>query len=120
MAIESRHAATQNRRSYAVRLLSAPAGPVDLAEGFTEFLDATDFALEWLDQADPVRERVLELVILEIRAGENKEVWRYPAAQQRDPQRLVELFGFDPVAWKAGARYESAGVPPARPRLPAR
>lgn len=114
MATEIRHAAWQNQRTYAVRLLSGPGPAADIAEGLDELLDAVDFALEWLDRVDPERDRGTRLVILETRAGVTEEVWTYPSERRDEGRGLVELFGYDPVTWKSGVREFSAAERRAR------
>jgi hypothetical protein len=108
MALGGSHAAARSERRYAVRLLAGPDPATDLADGFEDFLDATDFAVEWLDREDPAREQTRRLVILE-RTGENsREVWRYPAERRTEAQGLLDVFGFDPTTWRAGVQYEHA------------
>lgn len=119
MATETRHAAWQNERTYAVRLLSGPGPAVDLADGLTDFLDAVDFAFEWLDRVDPARDRATQLAILETREGTTEEVWTYPPGPREareDGDALVERFGFNPVTWKSGVRQFSAAEPKTRLR----
>lgn len=109
MAAETRHAAWQTGRSLAVRLLVEQGPPEDLASGFVEFLDAVDFAFEWLNREDPARDRRARLAIFETRDGVTEEVWTYPPPKAGGGQELVKLFGFDPVTWDSGAREFSAG-----------
>ncbi len=100
MAGESRHAAWQKERSFAVKLLPEQGPPADLARGIPEFLDAIDFAFEWLNREDPSRRGTPSLAIFETRGGEVEAVWSYPPAPPEGPA-LVELFGFNPVTWKS-------------------
>jgi hypothetical protein len=92
---------------FVVQQLSVTGTAVELAGGFSELLDAVDFAVEWLDHEDPARQGAQRLVINEARAGATVEVWSYPGeGQRRDQGRdLVELFGFDPSTWDAAAQY---------------
>jgi len=107
MAGESRHAAWQKERSFAVKLLPEQGPPADLASGIPEFLDAVDFAFDWLDREDPSRRGRPSLAIFETGDGEVEAVWSYPPAPPEGPA-LVELFGFNPVTWKSSVRDYSA------------
>ena len=97
MAEPNRHAAWHPPRSYSVKLLDQDI-PLELARGLTDFLDAFEFAAEWLDREDPTRQGTTRLAIFETRGDVMTEVWTYPAAPPND--QLVKLFGFDPVRWK--------------------
>ena len=97
MAEPHRHAAWHPPRSYSVKLLDQGAIPLELARGLTDFLDAFDFASEWLDREDPSRLGTTRLAIFETRGDVTTEVWTYPVAPPKD--QLVKLFGFDPVRW---------------------
>jgi hypothetical protein len=101
MAGESRHAAWQKERSFAVKLLPEQGPPADLARGIPEFLDAIDFAFEWLNREDPSRRGTPSVAIFATGRGEVEAVWSYPPAPPDGPA-LVELFGFNPVTWKSG------------------
>jgi hypothetical protein len=107
MASESRHAAWQKERSFAVKLLPEQGPPADLASGIPEFLDAIDFAFEWLNREDPSRRGTPSLAIFETAGDEVEAVWSYPPAPPDGPA-LVELFGFNPVTWKSGVHQYSA------------
>ena len=74
MAQETRHAAWQTERSFAVRLLPEAGPPTDLASGLTEFLDAFDLASEWVSREDPARDGAASLAIIETRDGVPEEV----------------------------------------------
>lgn len=102
MASETRHAAWQTERRFAVRLLPEGGPPTDLADGLTEFLDAFDLAFEWLNREDPARTGAATLAILETSDGVSAEVWTYPPAPGNG-QELVARLGFNPLNW--------AGVP---------
>src|SRR5260370_649467 len=52
---ETRHAAWQTERRFAVRLSPEGGPPTELADGLTEFLDAFDLAFDWLNREDPTR-----------------------------------------------------------------
>ena len=99
---ETRHAAWQTERRFAVRLLPEGGPPTDLADGLTEFLDAFDLAFEWLNREDPARTGLATLAILETCDGVSEEVWTYPPLPANG-QELVKRLGFNPVSW--------AGVP---------
>ncbi|HXY17394.1 MAG TPA: hypothetical protein VEH79_04415 [Gaiellaceae bacterium] len=113
MAGESRHAAWQKERSFAVKLLPEQGPPADLASGIPEFLDAVDFAFDWLNREDPSRKGTPSLAIFETGGGDIEAVWSYPPVPPEGPA-LVELFGFNPVTWKSGVQEYSA-VEPRRP-----
>jgi hypothetical protein len=100
MATESRHAAWQKERSFAVKLLPEQGPPAELARGIPEFLDAIDFAFEWLNREDPSRRGTPSLAIFATDGGEVEAVWSYPPTPPDGPA-LVELFGFNPVTWKS-------------------
>ena len=97
MAEPHRHAAWHQPRSYSVKLLDREGSPLELARGLTDFLDAFEFASEWLDREDPTRQGTTSLAIFETRGDVTTEIWVYPAAPPND--QLVKLFGFDPVRW---------------------
>ena len=77
MANETRHAAWQTERRFAVRLLPEDGPPADLASGLTEFLDAFDLASEWVSREDPARDGTARLAIVETQDGVAEEVWTY-------------------------------------------
>ena len=106
MAEPTRHAAWQKPTSYAVKLLPEPGPALELAGGFADFLDAFDFASEWLDEEDPAREGKQALAIFETRGEVTAQVWTYPAAPPEQP--LVQLFGFDPVRWNPVPEVKAA------------
>jgi len=81
MANETRHAAWQTERRFAVRLLPEDGPPADLASGLTEFLDAFDLASEWVSREDPARDGTASLAIVETRDGVAEEVWTYTPGQ---------------------------------------
>ena len=69
MVEESRHAAWQKERSFAVRLLREQDPPSQLAGGFADFLDAFDFAHVWLSQGSAANAVTSSLGIYEQRDG---------------------------------------------------
>lgn len=98
MASETRHAAWQTERRFAVRLLPEGGPPTDLADGLTEFLDAFDLAFEWLNREDPARTGAATLAILETCDGASEEVWTYPPLPGNG-QEVVARLGFNPLNW---------------------
>jgi hypothetical protein len=99
---ETRHAAAQTERRFAVRLLPEGGPPTELADGLTEFFDAFDLAFEWLNREDPARTGGATLAILETCDGVSEEVWTYPPLPSNG-QELTARLGFNPANW--------AGVP---------
>jgi hypothetical protein len=81
MAHDTRHAAWQTERSFAVRLLPEEGPPADLASGLTEFLDAFDLASDWVSREDPARDGTASLEIVETNDGVAQQVWAYTPAQ---------------------------------------
>jgi hypothetical protein len=98
MASETRHAAWQTERRFALRLLPEGGAPTDLADGLTDFLDAFDLAFEWLNREDPARTGTATLAIVETSDGVSEEVWTYPPAPGNG-QELVTRLGFNPLNW---------------------
>jgi hypothetical protein len=99
MAQETRHAAWQTERRFAVRLLPEDGPPTDLASGLTEFLDAFDLASEWVSREDPARDGRATLAIVELRDGVAEEVWTYPPPQPSGGQEMMARLGFNPLTW---------------------
>ena len=111
MANETRHAAWQSERSFAVRLLPEEGDPTELVDGLGDFLEAVDFAVEWLAREDPERTGTASLAIFETSTGEAEKVWAYPPDDSPDGSPLMEIFGFDPVNWKAASSEYSPREP---------
>jgi hypothetical protein len=105
MAQETRHAAWQTERSFAVQLLPEGGPPTELASGLTEFLDAFDLASEWVSREDPGRDGGATLAIIETRDGVTAEVWSYPPAQPTGGQELIARLGFNPLTWVGVPEY---------------
>jgi hypothetical protein len=93
MANETRHAAWQTERRFAVRLLPEDGPSADLASGLREFLDAFDFASEWVSREDPARDGTTSLAIVETQDGVTEEVWTYTPGQP--------AADFSPLNWAA-------------------
>lgn len=106
MAEHESHAAGQS--SYEVHeSLKLHAGlDLGLRYACETFLDAADFALEFLDEHDPNREgRVGALEIVRMTPMGRQIVWRYEhdgsAQGHQDPK---EIWGFDANAWRGPSR----------------
>ena len=101
MAELSRHAA--GRTLYEVHEILDGDPALDLGSRFAcaDYLEAFDFALDFLQEHDPQREgRVSGLDIKHVNGAERETVWAYrhgePPAKQPD---LVALWGFDVNNW---------------------
>jgi hypothetical protein len=107
MATDVRHAATHHDKQYSVEVRTE-RGTVVAADALSEFLDAFDCAMEWLEREDPERAGDLTIGIYETRDGVTSKVWAYPAEAGahavEKTTSLVNVFGFDPVAWRPQAR----------------
>jgi hypothetical protein len=107
MATDVRHAATQDDKKFSVEVRTE-RGTVVVAEALSEFLDAFDSAMEWLEREDPERTQSLTMGIFATHAGVAQQVWAYPAEASAHAAEkttsLVNVFGFDPVAWRPQAR----------------
>ena len=99
MAHETRHAAWQTERRFAVRLLPEDGPPADLADGLTEFLDAFDLASEWASREDPARDGTARLAIVETQDGVAEEVWTYTPGQPAPD--------LSPLSWTAVPEFPS-------------
>jgi hypothetical protein len=124
MAIDSRHAAAHNDKWFSVEARSED-GTVVLAHALREFLDAIDCAMEWIEREDPERTQTLSVGIFAVEDGVAQQVWSYPSQPVKaaeETTKLVNVFGFDPVAWKpqgrefdvrrSRPRYEPSPAPP--------
>ena len=105
MAEAPRHAA--GRSIYEVHeILGADPG-LDLGSRFecADYLDAFDFALDFLQEHDPERVgKVSGLDIKQVQAGENETVWAYRHTDAGlAPTDLVARWGFDPGRWHGPA-----------------
>ncbi len=99
MAHETRHAAWQTERRFAVRLRRGEGPPADLASGLTEFLDAFDLASEWVSREDPARNGTASLAIVETQDGVAEEVWTYTPGRPAPD--------FSPLNWAAVPAFPS-------------
>jgi hypothetical protein len=111
MAAGDRHAAWQSEKTFAVQVLAERGEPTDLAGDLPDFLAASDVAFDWLNREDPDRSGSVSLAIVERGAETSRTVWSYPPAAPAPAPgpNLVELFGFDPTAWRP-----PSGAPPGR------
>ncbi|HEY8317093.1 MAG TPA: hypothetical protein VIG35_09525 [Gaiellaceae bacterium] len=107
MASNARHAAWQTERRFAVKLYPVDGSQTELACDLTEFLDAVDFAFEWLNSEDPARNGTATLAIVETHDGVSEEVWTYPPAPSSSGE-LVNRLGFNPVTWAGTPDYSVA------------
>lgn len=102
MAQSQSHAAMESR--YVVRESMKRHPGLDLGPRHTcsTFLDAAEFAIEFLDEHDPHREgRVSALEIVRESPEPAETVWRYEhdgtETGHQDPRKM---WGFDANAWK--------------------
>jgi hypothetical protein len=79
----------------------------ELACDLTDFLDAVDFAFDWLNSEDPARNGTATLAIVETHDGVSEEVWTYPPAPSSAGE-LVNRLGFNPVTWAGIPDYSAA------------
>jgi hypothetical protein len=108
MAERPRHAAGRNLYEVHEMLDGDPA--LDLGSRFacTDYLEAFDFALDFLQEHDPHREgRVSGLDIKHVQGAGAETVWAYRHDGEAPVQQdLVALWGFDVNRWTgpSGAR----------------
>jgi hypothetical protein len=107
MASNARHAAWQTERRFTVKLYPVEGSQTELACDLTDFLDAVDYAFEWLNSEDPARTGSTTLAIVETHDGVSEEVWTYPPAPNNTGQ-LVARLGFNPVTWAGVPEYSAA------------
>ena len=98
MAQARRHAA--GRSTYEVHEIHGTDPGLDLGSRFecTDYLEAFDFALDFLQEHDPEREgRVSGLDIQQVSDSQHETVWAYRHEPGLAPADLVALWGFDPT-----------------------
>lgn len=105
MAETARHAA--GRSVYEVHeILGADPG-LDLGSRFqcADYLEAFDFALDFLQEHDPEREgKVSGLDIKQVHGSRQQTVWAYRFEDIGNvPADLVAVWGFDPKRWQGPA-----------------
>jgi hypothetical protein len=66
------------------------------------FLEATDFAFEYLAAESPAR-----LEIVRLRGTSRERVWEYDREASSAVDDLVDVYGFDPNAWRGPPGYYS-------------
>ena len=110
MATDTSYAAAHDEKAFSVEILSGEEETTVVAEALRDFFEALDSAMDWVEREDPERTQSSSIGIFATSHGVREQVWAYPseaAEVERNPTPLVELFGFDPVAWKAPAsEYE--------------
>jgi hypothetical protein len=97
--------------SYVVDVTFAPvARPSTPLFASSNFLEAVDFAFEYLEQEQPP---VLE--IQKVENGTRETVWTYSekraAAEAAGKKPLVATFGFDPARWDTRPKFSQAKRP---------
>jgi len=106
------HAAGQP--SYEVRELHDGDPPIDLGVRYRcdDFLDASDFALDYLEENDPLREGLVSALEIVRIDGERREIvtaYRFRDTVAPHPD-LAAQWGFPVAAWRGPAEH--------RPRRP--
>ena len=96
-AVERRHAAWRTEYEVLELVGSDRAGALGSRHRCREYLDAVDFALEYLAEHDPDRTGAVAGLRIERVDGSTREtIWRYDAADAaRAPIDPVAVFGFD-------------------------
>jgi hypothetical protein len=121
MAVDASHAARHDDKTFSVEVLSGGETATVLAAALTDYFDALDRAMAWLEREDPERTRSASIGIFTSSDGVREQVWAYPSepgSAADETKRLVELFGFDPVSWKPppGEFDAARNKPPQRER----
>jgi hypothetical protein len=102
MAEARRHAA--GRSVYEVHEILGEDPGLDLGSRFEcgDYLEAFDFALDFLQEHDPEREgKVSGLEIKQVHGAEQHTVWAYRhGGPGLAPADLVARWGFDPSRWQ--------------------
>jgi hypothetical protein len=108
MAESQSHAAGQ---SYAVResLKRQPGLDLGVRQTCETFIDAVEFAFDFLDEHDPDREgRVSAIEIVRVGPGASETIWRYEHDGSPDGhQDPKDIWGFDIVKWR-GPQHPAA------------
>lgn len=102
MAEARRHAA--GRSIYEVHEILGGDPGLDLGSRYrcADYLEAFDFALDFLQEHDPEREgKVSGLDIKQVQGSDHETVWAYRHdAAGLAPPDLVARWGFDPQRWQ--------------------
>ncbi len=93
---------------YEVREVRAGAGvPVQVC---ASFLEACDFAFDFIAEYDPA-----QLVIVLVQGGESETVWTYSqeraASEASSRSELIDIFGYPVNRWAATRQFESRRIP---------
>ena len=93
---------------YEVREVRAGAGvPVQTC---ASFLEASDFAFDFIAEYDPA-----QLVIVLVQGGESETVWTYSqeraASEASSRLELIDIFGYPVNRWAATRQSESRRIP---------
>jgi hypothetical protein len=59
------------------------------------FLDAVDFAFEYLEAESPERLRIFRIL-----GRKREEVWSYGPEAEEEPRDLLEVYGYDVMNWR--------------------
>ena len=94
---DARHAAWQSGYEIREGLEAVPGLDLGLRHHCTDYLDAVDFALAFVDEHDPLREGLVSQVdIVKVRGERRETVWRYRWSEAEkglaDPK---DVWGFD-------------------------
>ena len=105
MAESHSHAAGQSYEVHESMKLH-PGLDLGLRHTCDSFMDASEFALEFLEEHDPNREgRVSALEIVRVGPESRETVWRYEYnGSPRGHQDPKEVWGFDVNAWRGPDR----------------
>jgi hypothetical protein len=97
---DSRHAAWQSGYEVREGLESVPGLDLGTRHRCTDYLDAVEFALAFVDEHDPLREGLVSwLEIIKVDGDRRSTVWHYSASEaQRGHEDPTEVFGFDVTA----------------------
>ena len=106
MAESQSHAAMEPRYVVRESMKRHPGLDLGLRHACASFLDAAEFAIEFLDEHDPEREgRVSALEIVREAPEGSATVWRYEHDGSRSGhQNGRQIWGFDANAWRGPDR----------------